>query len=366
MRFALLGLGWAARALALPALRTLPDVQVVGGCDPSPEQRDSWQRETGLAAFSGLQELVASTRIDAVVVAAPPAFHAPLCIEALELGLHVVCEKPFVADVTEADRVLAAAAAAGKQVAVNHEFRCQPIFETVRSQISNLQYGRLVFCQIWQLMDLAPWDEPAAWRAAMADRALLEGGIHLVDLMLAVFGCPPEAVYARHSPGLEQAREADAIHLLTLEFPDGRLGQITMDRLCQASSRYLELRADCEQASLRASIGGRAAVQIGMKRAERPGIRLDLARGGMAWAEQGTSRHTLARNPPDAPAHATAALLTQIVDAFRDGREPPSSGREARIVLGVIEAAYQSARAGRRVELAEIFEDVGSETIGLR
>ena len=46
-------------------------------------------------------------------------------------------------------------------------------------------------------MDLAPWDEPVAWRAAMPNRTLFEGGVHLVDLMLTLFGEPPVAVYAR-------------------------------------------------------------------------------------------------------------------------------------------------------------------------
>ena len=96
----------------------------------------------------------------------------------------MICEKPFVADLDEADRVLAAAAAAGRQVAVNHEFREKPIFRALREQIGAPDVGRLVFCQIWQLMDLAPWDEPVAWRAAMPNRTLFEGGVHLVDLLM--------------------------------------------------------------------------------------------------------------------------------------------------------------------------------------
>jgi predicted dehydrogenase len=361
MRLALIGLGWAARALALPALKELPFVQVVGGCDPSPEQRAAWERDTGIAAFSSFDVLADRAAPDVAMIAAPPDLHAQLCIEALELGLHVVCEKPFVTTVAQADAVMAAAARAGRHVAVNHEFRALPIFEAVRREIAGGRFGRLAFCQMWQLMDLAPWDEPAAWRAAMADRSLLEGGIHLVDLMLTMFGGPPHAVYARHSPGLEEGREADAISLLTLEFADRRLGQITIDRLCPASSRYLELRADCERASLRASLGGRASLQVGKKRAERTGLRLDVAAGGLAWAEQGASRRTLARNPRRAAARATSALLGDILGAVHEGREPPSSGREARVVLGVIEAAYASARIGRRVELSETLGGVAGQ-----
>jgi predicted dehydrogenase len=350
------GLGWAARELQLRALRELPSVELVGGCDLSPEQRASWQRATGMPAFSTLEDMADRTGPDAVVIATPPDSHAHLCVQALGLGLHVVCEKPFVSSVEEANRVLAAAAEAGKQVAVNHEFRALPTFTAIRDRIAQQESGRLVFCQMWQLMDLPPWQEPTAWRAAMANRALLEGGVHLVDLMLTIYGCPPDAVYARHWGGFERGDQADAIHLVTLEFPGRRLGQITIDRLCPAGTRYLELRADCEHASLRASLGGRASLQIGKRRAERTGIRLDLASGGIAWAERGLARRTLARNPRQAPARATAALLAQIVSALEQGREPPSSGREARVALGVVEAAYESARTDRRIELRSILD----------
>jgi predicted dehydrogenase len=211
-------------------------------------------------------------------------------------------------------------------------------------------------------MDLPPWDEPVAWRAAMPNRTLFEGGVHLVDLLLTLWGETPAAVYARHSPGLDTERDADAVHVVLLEFSGGRLAQITIDRLCKAGTRYVEVRADCERASLRASLGGRALLRVGKKRAEAAGVQLEYASGGLAWMERGLRRRTLARNPRQAGMRATGELLRQICTAIADGREPPSSGREAREVLRVIEAAYESAATGRRVELDAVA--AGPSTLG--
>ncbi len=352
MRIGFVGLGWAARGFHLPAIRRVAGLEPVGGTDASAEQRASWQRETAVPAFETLEELVERARPELVVVATPPDSHADLCCRVLDGGAHVFCEKPFVATVEEADRVLAAAAAAGRQVAVNHEFREKPIFRAVKDEIGSDRAGRLVFAQIWQLMDLAPWDEPVPWRAAMPNRTLFEGGVHLVDLLLDLYGAVPAGVYARHSSGLDPHRDADAIHLVTLDWPDGRLAQITIDRLCPAGTRYVELRADCERASLRASHGGRALVRVGMKRAQKPGIRFEYAPGGSAWLERGLDRRPLARNPRDDGVYGTARLLELIVAALREDREPPSSGREAREVIRVIDAAYRSAATGERIELA--------------
>ena len=352
MRLGFIGLGWATGSFHLPALEQVPGAVAAAGCDPSAERRAWWQGKTGAPAFATPEEMLASAQIDAVVVATPPQSHAELCLKALDSGRHVFCEKPFVSTMEEADRVLEAAAAAGRQVAVNHEFREKPMYKALKQRIGASDVGRLVFCQIWQLMDLAPWDEPVPWRAAMPNRTLFEGGVHLVDLLLDLYGEAPEAVYARRSSGLDTSRDADAIHLVILEFGGGRLAQITIDRLCPAGTRYVEVRADCEEASLRASEGGRATVQIGIKRAERPGVRVDFGAGGMAWEERGLARKVLARAPRNAGMHATGALLRNVLAAFERNVEPPSSGREARTVLATIEAAYRSAASGARVELS--------------
>src|SRR2546422_11568370 len=109
MRFGFVGLGWAARGFHVPSLKGIPEVELVGGADAAAEQRASWERETGVPAFDSLDALVERGRPDAVVVATPPDSHAALCLAALDAGLHVLCEKPFVATLGEADRVLEAA-----------------------------------------------------------------------------------------------------------------------------------------------------------------------------------------------------------------------------------------------------------------
>jgi predicted dehydrogenase len=351
MRFAAVGLGRASILYHVPALKRMPGAELVGGHDLSPERRAEWERAAGAPTFETVDALFAETRPDVVVIATPPSSHAELCLRAIDAGLHVFCEKPFVESTADADRVIDAARAAGRLIGVNHEFRENPIFAAVRDGVRSGRFGRLAFCQVWQLMNLAPWDEPTAWRAQMANRILLEGGVHLVDLLVTIYGEPPTAVYARHSAGFHEQQDADAVHLVTLEFPGGRLGQITIDRLCPAGTRYIEVRADCEQASLRASFGGRMTLQLGMKRAERPGARLDLGAGGLAWAERGTARTRLARNPRDGAVVGTARLLRSFVDALEHGQEPSPNAAEARAVLAVIEAAYESGRTGERVEL---------------
>ena len=358
MRFGLIGLGGATRNLHLPALAAIPEAVVAGGCDPDPTARNAFTEATGAPAFDDPAELIGKARPDVVVVAVPPDLHADVAIAALDAGCHVLCEKPLAPTVADADRILAAASAAGRHVAVHHGFREQPTIRALRDRAGG-DAGRIAFCQVWQLVGLAPWDEPAAWRAGRPDRALLEGGIHLVDLVCALYGSVPEAVSARRSAGAEPRDDADAVQVVTLEFAGGRLGLVVMDRVSRGGDRYLEVRADCEQASLRASWGGRAMVQAGKRRAERAGVRLQLAAGGVAWEERGLRRKVFARDPRDPGVAGTTALLRRVVEALRSGAEPPSSGAEARAVLEVVEGAYRSGTTGERVEIASAGQPIG-------
>jgi predicted dehydrogenase len=61
--------------------------------------------------------------VDVVTIATPPHTHAPLALEAIAAGKHVICEKPFARDADEASGVLAAAEAAGIVHILGTEFR---------------------------------------------------------------------------------------------------------------------------------------------------------------------------------------------------------------------------------------------------
>lgn len=350
MRVALVGLGNAGFTLHLPALAGIPDATVVGACDVDASRRDRAVKRWRVPVFDDFDNMLQTSQPDVVIVGTPPDSHAHYCIRAFSAGAHVICEKPFVRTLAEADRVLAAAASARRSIAFNHEFRQMPIFRAIRDEIERIGRQELVFAQIWQLMNLPPWAE-RGWRGQLLQRTLHEAGVHLVDLLIAIFGEKPEAVQAAISTGGLRDEQTDAVALVTLQFSRGRLAQIVQNRLCKGEWQYVEVRADTIQASLRASFGGRARLSAGLFRSTRPHVRFEFGAAGMAWREEGTRRKHLARNGRDPGMIATRDIIRQSLAAFRDGTRPPVDGAEARQVLEVIAACYQSAATGRRVAL---------------
>ena len=350
MKIALVGLGNAGYTLHLPALEGIPSAQVVGACDPDPARRERAATRFGVAVFDDFDVMLAQTKPEVVIVGTPPDSHADYCLRSLAAGAHALCEKPFVSSLDEADRVLEAAARAGRQVALNHEFREMPIFRALRDQVGKPGVGPVVFAQVWQLMDLPPWKEPG-WRAELLQRTLYEAGVHLVDYLMALFGEKPLAVSATISSCGVRESHSDAVALATFEFSGGRLAQLVQNRLCHGETQYFEVRADGTEASLRASFGGRARITAGLHRSTKPHVRLDYGVSGIAWREVGTRRQLLGRNPKDPGMIATRLLFEATLDAFARGTEPPVSGALARDVLEVIVAAYHSAEVGQRVRL---------------
>lgn len=74
-------------------------------------------------AFTRLEDALSHPGVDLVTIATPPHTHAEIAIRACAAGKHVMCEKPFAADVAEAERMLAAAEKAGVVHVMGAEFR---------------------------------------------------------------------------------------------------------------------------------------------------------------------------------------------------------------------------------------------------
>lgn len=350
MKVAVVGLGNAGADLHLPALAGLPGVTVCGVFDLDAECRQATAQRLGLRAFADFDRLLGDARPDVVVVATPPGTHVDYCLRSLAGGAHVVCEKPFATSVADADRVLTAAREAGRRVALNHEFRAMPVFHALRDRVGTDGVGDLVALQLWQLMNLPPWKE-AGWRGAMRRSSFFEGGIHLLDYALYLFGEPPRSVAAHMSTCGVEDWASDAVTVATLEFSRGRLAHIVQNRLCPGETQYFEVRADCSDASLRASYGGRIRLSAGLHRSPLPSVRVEVGLSGLAWTEHGHRRRVFGRNPRNAPMVATRLLLERTLRAFRAGDSPPADGGAGRLSLEVLAAAYESAETGRRVTL---------------
>ncbi|MEA2524390.1 MAG: hypothetical protein QOF73_1617, partial [Thermomicrobiales bacterium] len=97
------------------ALSVLPDVRFVGVVDVDEDRARDFARRFGAETYAtDLGELLGRDDVDAVVNATANNLHAPLSIQALDAGKHVMVQKPIALTLDEADAMIAAAERAGK------------------------------------------------------------------------------------------------------------------------------------------------------------------------------------------------------------------------------------------------------------
>ena len=122
-------------------------MQPVGLADISAEALDVACAAQGLErvlGFTDAVEMLRQTRPDAVVVATTAPTHAEFVHAAVEMGVrYVLCEKPMASSLEQADKMLAACAARGVRLAVNHQMRFMPQYTQVKALIGSEALGPL-------------------------------------------------------------------------------------------------------------------------------------------------------------------------------------------------------------------------------
>jgi predicted dehydrogenase len=141
-----IGCGRIAQIAHLPAIAKASNVRLVGVSDPSTRLATAVGAQYGVPSFTVTEELLAQD-LDAVIVAAPDRFHLQLGLRAIELGKHVLMEKPLATTSAEARQLADAAAARGVKLQTGTMKRHDPGLAYARSNLDRI--GRILSLVTW-------------------------------------------------------------------------------------------------------------------------------------------------------------------------------------------------------------------------
>jgi UDP-N-acetylglucosamine 3-dehydrogenase len=182
---------------------------------------DLGRRYGGFGAFGSYAEALADRRIDAVLIATPPASHLDLTLKALEAGRNVIVEKPAFLASSDFAAVWEAEQRTGKRVLVAENYCYKPLARELRSIVSSGALGEVRFVQL----NAVKYQRAGGWRAdpsLAGGGALFEGGVHWLDLM-ANLGLRVESVQA-FRPGGQFGAERNM--LVVLQYEEGAIGTL--------------------------------------------------------------------------------------------------------------------------------------------
>jgi len=224
LRVGLLGCGGIAARHA-GAIESLSEqMQLVACCGRDTTRTETFANRFGTLAYSSLQHMLDSARLDLLIVALPPFAHAGQVEAAARAGVHLLVEKPIALDMERAEAMVAAAGASKVVAACGFMYRFGDAVRRWDDITAAGEAGRIgLFTGHFHCNALhADW-----WRErGKSGGQMVEQLIHIVDLVRHQLG-EPKCVYARAGNFFHRevtAYDSDDVSAMLLGYDDGRLG----------------------------------------------------------------------------------------------------------------------------------------------
>jgi len=337
IRVALIGYGLGGRSFHAPLIAATAGMRLAAIVTGNAERQQLAKAENPDARIVGSPNELLQDRagIDLVVISTPNRTHVPLALQAIELGLAVVVDKPLAPSSAEARRVVEEAKRRSVFLSVYHNRRWDGDFLTVRRLMGEQALGKIhrfeSRLERWRPTPKDGWRELSA--PEEAGGLLFDLRTHLIDQALCLFG-PVKDVYAeidKRRPGV--AVDDDVFVALThasgvrshlwtsvVTAQDGPRFRVLGDR-----AAYTKFGTDVQEAALR--------------RGERP----DVPNWGVEPAEQyGLLGVGSDVRPVPTERGDYRAFYVAVVRSLREGAPPPVDASDAIAVLEIIETAQRS------------------------
>jgi predicted dehydrogenase len=231
IRAAVVGVGYLGKFHAQKYAAS-PLAELVAVVDATQAARESAAAEFGVPALADYRELFG--KVDAVSIATPTAGHFEIAKAFLEVGCHVLVEKPLTASVAEAEELIAVGRRAGRILQVGHLERFNAAVQAVQPILTRPRF--------LESARLAPFKQRGT-----DVNVVLDLMIHDIDLILSIVRAPVTNINAIGTSVF--SKEIDIANA-RLEFANGCVANVTASRVSLKTERKLRLFQDDAYISL--------------------------------------------------------------------------------------------------------------------
>ena len=328
----IVGPGFWAREMHLPAFATIPGVDIVCVVGRSEAAARSLAEQFGAKRWSmDYREAVKADDVDVVDILAPNYLHAPVAIAAAEARKHVICIKPLARTLEEADAMIAATREAGVRLLYAENVPFIPAVQEAKRIVENGAIGKVFRVKACEGIGMPH----SAWhfdKARAGGGAMIDMAVHSIEFCRAFAGADFATVYAETGAFVwSEKLEAEDTAVMTLRFTNGVIGQ-------------------CEDSwSLAGAMDSRFEVfgtagRILIDNLHRQPIQVVSGAAQSAVAPGWSFPSPL----PGAISDGHVAMLAHFIEALRSGARSKSEAIVGWNALAVIEAAAASVASGHR------------------
>ncbi|WP_459938452.1 Gfo/Idh/MocA family protein [Desulfonatronum parangueonense] len=189
IRLGFAGVGWIGRNRMEAVVRS-DLAEIVWIQDINPQLCAKAREMVSTARILDNEEEWTSRNIDGVIIATPSALHARQCIQALDAGVAVFCQKPLGRNARETKEVVDAAKRNNKLLGVDFSYRHTRTIQAVKQVLDSGELGEIYAVDLVFHNGYGP-DKPWYYDPELSGGGcLIDLGIHLVDLVLWLFDSP--------------------------------------------------------------------------------------------------------------------------------------------------------------------------------
>jgi len=323
------------------SLRQCPRAVTLAVCSPTAGNAERFARKFGIPChFTDHRRMLEMDEIDMVVVGAPNHVHCQLVRDAAAAGKHVVLEKPMCLNLGEADRMLAACRQANVKLMYAEELCFAPKYVRLKQLLDSGALGEPTL-----LKQSEKHDGPHAdhfWDVQRSGGGVtMDMGCHAVEFFRWLLGRPKiKSVYAQMSTQVHGDKtRGDDNAVLILEFETGCVAV--------AEESWTKLGGMDDRAEVHGSKGVAYADLL-------HGNALEVYSSmGYDYAVEkaGSTRGWSFAIYAEEWNYGFWDEMRHFVDCVADDKQPAVMGEDAKAVLEVVLAAYESAGTGRKVAL---------------
>lgn len=318
LRIAIIGAGAISKTHAL-AVQHCQSVDLVAICDIDRKAAAEIASQFEATESSSLEELLRNDQFDAAIVCTPPNSHPEICVELLERGIHVLCEKPVAISSALAEKMFYAANVSGSVLTMASKFRH---VDDVRNAKKLVQQGTIGEVVLFENMFTANVDMTNRWNSnpeISGGGVLIDNGTHSVDIMRYFLG-PLAEIQVIEGKRLQTPRVEDTVKIF-VRSNDGVLGDIDLSwSINKEQANYINL------------YGSEGTIQVGWKESR--------------YRRAGDKEWTVFGNGYD-KVQAFVDQLENFVACIRGEAELVVKPSDAMASVAVIEAAYHAMASSR-------------------
>ena len=331
MKIAFAGTGYINKVHARAAQTC--GLELVAVVNHKAESMAAFGNEFGITRqYKDIEEMLKDGQIDAVVVSTPNYLHSPQTIAALNAGIHVMVEKPMAMNTPEAEKMYEASRRTGATLMVAHCWRFDQDVLWLKGQLEKL--GKIIRTK--GIGVHTHWG-PAGWftkKEFAGGGAMADMGIHALDTARFLLGDPkPVSVYAKIGTYYKDF-DVDDTGTIIVEWDNGATSFI--------ESGWWQPHADGPEAATQL-YGTEGFGQLFPTRLEIPNKnekKIEVIESGFEFPRE-----------EHCPQSLYDAQLRYFVECIEKKQTPNPGGPEGIVNMKVIDAAYESSRTGKVVDI---------------